>query len=191
MARITFANQRMKNDLAGGIEGGFTRLSPEGDPVTVHDAAMRFREMDTPAFVLAGKDYGMGSSRDWAAKGPKLLGIQLVLAESFERIHRANLIGMGILPLVFDDGASAASLGLTGFERYRFSRIRDALARGTPVQVQADAGEGRRTEFAARIDISGPQERLQLERGGIFETLLGELTAADDENGMHGNARRG
>eukprot|EP00873_Tetraselmis_striata_P025742 jgi/Tetstr1/446006/TSEL_033608.t1 len=191
MARITFANQRMKNDLAGGIEGGFTRLSPEDDPVTVYDAAMRYRETETPAFVLAGKDYGMGSSRDWAAKGPKLLGIQLVLAESFERIHRANLIGMGILPLVFDDGASAASLGLTGFERYRFSGIRDALARGTPVQVQADAGDGRRTEFAARIDISGPQERLQLERGGIFETLLGELTAADGENGMHGSAPRG
>ncbi|MAB00979.1 MAG: aconitate hydratase AcnA [Rhodobacteraceae bacterium] len=191
MARITFANQRMKNDLAGGIEGGFTRLSPEDDPVTVYDAAMRYRETETPAFVLAGKDYGMGSSRDWAAKGPKLLGIQLVLAESFERIHRANLIGMGILPLVFDDGASAASLGLTGFERYRFSGIRDALAEETPVQVQADAGDGRRTEFAARIDISGPQERLQLERGGIFETLLGELTAADGENRMHGSAPRG
>ncbi|WP_051241735.1 aconitate hydratase AcnA [Stappia stellulata] len=189
MARITFANQRMKNDLAGGLEGGFTRLSPDGDPVTIFDAATQYRETETPAFVLAGKDYGMGSSRDWAAKGPKLLGIQLVLAESFERIHRANLIGMGILPLVFDAGATAGNLGLTGFERYTFSGIRDALAHGKALQVRAQAEDGTVTDFSARIDISGTQERIQLARGGIFETLLGELTAPEAAAGPDTGSR--
>ena len=172
MARVTFANQRMKNILAGGKEGGFTRLTPDGEVMTIYDAAEKLQSIGQPAIVLAGKDYGMGSSRDWAAKGPKLLGVVAVLAESFERIHRANLIGMGIIPLVFARGENTLSLGLTGFETFRFEHIHDALCDGTQVTVTAVAPDGTRITFNAHVDANSPYERELLRNGGIFATLL-------------------
>lgn len=180
MARVTFANQRMKNALAGGREGGFTRLSPEGDVVTIYDAAETLRAQGRPAIVLAGRDYGMGSSRDWAAKGPKLLGVAVVLAESFERIHRANLIGMGIVPLVFAPGENVTALGLTGFETFRFDNLRAALKDDAPVAVTAEAPDGTTVTFQARLDAAGPHERRLLRDGGIFTAIM--RTAASDRD---------
>ncbi len=178
MARITFANQRLKNLLAPGTEGGFTRLSPDAPPVAIYEAAMAFRRQGAPAIVLGGRDYGMGSSRDWAAKGPKLLGVRAALAESFERIHRSNLIGVGILPLVFAKDESAATLGLTGFERFRFGNLHAAVMAGEAVSVEAhdEAGEPRR--FSARVDIASEAERDLLLSGGMFAALLNKLDAA-------------
>lgn len=175
MARITFANQRMKNQLAGGIEGGFTRLTPDGPAVTIFDAAARFRQRNVPVMVLAGRDYGMGSSRDWAAKGPRLLGVRLVLAESFERIHRGNLIGMGILPLVFAAGKGSDQLGLTGFETFGFEGLHDAVRDGAPVSVTAIPADGTPVRFVARVDIASAHERRLLEEGGMFAALLQSL----------------
>ncbi len=181
MARVTFANQRMKNALAGGREGGFTRLAPDGEVLTIHDAAEALRAAGQPAIVLAGRDYGMGSSRDWAAKGPKLLGVAVVLAESFERIHRANLVGMGIVPLVFAPGESVAALGLTGFETFRFDNLTAALDQGAPVEVSAEAPGGEITRFRARLDTAGPHERELLRSGGIFAAIMKTAIASDRE----------
>ena len=172
MARVTFANQRMKNRLAGGIEGGFTRLDPDGEVMTIYDAAQQLREQNCPAIVLAGKDYGMGSSRDWAAKGPKLLGVAAVLAESFERIHRANLIGMGIAPLVFSPGESVESLGLTGFETFRLTGLHDAVETGAPVRVSAIGRGIEPRDFTMRLDVTGTHEAKLLREGGIFAEIL-------------------
>ena len=121
MVRGTFANVRLRNKLAPGTEGGVTRLLPEGEPMSIFDASVKYAERGVPLVILAGKEYGSGSSRDWAAKGPNLLGVRVVIAESFERIHRSNLVGMGILPLQFEDGQNAESLGLTGEEMLRLS----------------------------------------------------------------------
>jgi len=167
MARVTFANQRLQNLLASDQEGGLTRRSPDGPVETIHEAATAWGREGVPLMVLAGRDYGMGSSRDWAAKGPRLLGVRVVLAESFERIHRANLIGMGILPLVFAPGDSADTLGLTGFESYDISGLEAALAEGAPVPVRA--GE---IAFTATLDTGSPQERALLRDGGVFHRLL-------------------
>lgn len=172
MARITFANQRMKNHLVPGIEGGFTRLSPQAEPVTIHDAAEALRAANRPAMVLAGIDYGMGSSRDWAAKGPMLLGIKVILARGFERIHRANLIGMGILPVIFQAGDSAETLGLTGFEAFDFAGIHAALAEGAPLSVTARRDDGTEIRFDALLDVSSDHERHLLRSGGIFAPIL-------------------
>ncbi len=172
MTRISFGNQRMKNRLVPGIEGGFTRLSADGDVVPIFEASRRLTESGQMPIVLAGRDYGMGSSRDWAAKGPRLLGIRLVLAQSFERIHRANLIGMGIIPLVFADGQSIDSLGLSGFETFRFAGLKRALESGHSVIVTATTETGARTTFGAKLDISGSQEKDLLRGGGIFQSLI-------------------
>lgn len=172
MTRITFSNQRMKNRLVSGVEGGFTRLSPDGDVIPVFEAAQRLTEANQMPIVLAGHDYGMGSSRDWAAKGPRLLGIRVVLARSFERIHRANLIGMGIIPLVFSANQSIEDLNLSGFETFQFAGLTDALESGAPVTVSAIDDAGKRTRFETRLDISGAQEKELLRRGGIFQSLL-------------------
>lgn len=117
MMRGTFANIRIRNEMVPGVEGGMTRHLPDSDVVSIYDAAMRYKQEQTPLAVIAGKEYGSGSSRDWAAKGPRLLGIRVVIAESFERIHRSNLIGMGILPLEFPQGVTRKTLGLTGKRR--------------------------------------------------------------------------
>ena len=145
--RGTFANVRLRNQLAPGTEGGWTRFQPGGEEMTVFDAAMRYKEEGTSALVvLAGKEYGTGSSRDWAAKGPALLGVRVVIAESYERIHRSNLIGMGVLPLQFPEGQSADSLGLDGTESFEFVGLESAIetnfAVGNAVRVARDEGVG-------------------------------------------------
>lgn len=175
MARVTFANQRMKNALAGGTEGGFTKLSPHGERVTIYDAAETLRREAAPAIVLAGKDYGMGSSRDWAAKGPKLLGVVAVLAESFERIHRANLIGMGIIPLVFPSGTTLQTLGLSGFETFCFDGLDAAIADSAPVSVTAEGADGAVTCSEASVDVTSAQERDLLRAGGVFSAIMRKM----------------
>jgi aconitate hydratase len=178
MARITFANLRMKNLLVPGVEGGFTRLAPDAGQMTIYDAAMALRAQGAPAMVLAGRNYGMGSSRDWAAKGPKLLGVRVVLAEGFERIHRSNLIGMGILPLIFASGRTADALGLTGFETYRFDDLHAAVTGDAPVRVTAATPQGKTLQFTATVDIADDTERDLLMGGGMFAALLKRLENA-------------
>src|SRR5207247_1848236 len=140
MMRGTFANVRLKNLLAPGTEGGVTRHLPDGEQMSIFDAAMKYQKENVPLLVLAGKEYGSGSSRDWAAKGPRLLGVRAVIAESYERIHRSNLVGMGVLPLQFRQGESAASLGLTGEEVYAVHGLAGAT-KASGKQVEVSAGE--------------------------------------------------
>jgi aconitate hydratase len=170
MLRGTFANIRLRNQLAPGTEGGVTRFQPDGDEMTIYDAAMKYAEDETPLVVLAGKEYGSGSSRDWAAKGTKLLGVRAVIAESFERIHRSNLVGMGVLPLQFPEGESAESLGLSGEEEYSISGLEDGSAK--EVTVKADD-----KEFTARVRIDTPKEVEYYRHGGILPFVLRQLMA--------------
>jgi aconitate hydratase len=174
MMRGTFANIRLHNALAGR-EGPFTVHLPDGDPTTIFDAAMRYAADEVPLIVIAGKEYGSGSSRDWAAKGPRLLGIRAVIAESFERIHRSNLVGMGILPLQFLPGEGAASLGLTGREAFTISFPDGGPAPRSRVEVTArrDGGETRKFEAIARLD--GPIELDYYRQGGILPAVLRRL----------------
>jgi aconitate hydratase len=177
MMRGTFANIRLRNLLAPGTEGGWTTHFPSGDVMTVFDAAERYRSESVPLAVLAGKEYGSGSSRDWAAKGPALLGVRFVLAESFERIHRSNLVGMGVLPLQFHDGDSAASLGLTGSETFDVRGIGGGITPGQGVTVTATADDGRVTEFDALVRIDGAAEVEYFRHGGILPMVLREMIA--------------
>jgi aconitate hydratase len=181
MVRGTFANVRLKNKLAPGTEGGVTRLLPEGDGMSIFDASVKYAERGVPLVILAGKEYGSGSSRDWAAKGPKLLGVRAVIAESYERIHRSNLVGMGILPLQYVEGESTASLGLTGEEIYDFPGLRgllDAkLANGRVLTVEATAPDGSKKKFQTTVRIDTPQEILYYENGGILQYVLRQLAA--------------
>ena len=172
MLRGTFANIRLRNRLAGGVDGGWTRLQPDGEVTSIYDAAMRYREEETPLVVLAGKEYGSGSSRDWAAKGTALLGVRAVIAASFERIHRSNLVGMGVHPLEFPQGEDAASLGLDGSETYDI-----AAPNGADVKVRATRGDGSTVEFAARSRIDTPQEHEYFRHGGILPYVLRRLAA--------------
>ena len=178
MMRGTFANIRLRNRLAPGTEGGWTRHQPGGEQMTIYDAAMRYQAEGTPLVVLAGKEYGSGSSRDWAAKGTLLLGVRAVIAESFERIHRSNLVFMGVLPLVFGDGQSAAGLGLTGAESYELGGIADGLAPRSDVRVRATAPDGSTTEFVATARIDTPEELHYYRHGGILPYVLRQLAAA-------------
>ncbi|MDH3841135.1 MAG: aconitate hydratase AcnA, partial [Chromatiales bacterium] len=157
MMRGTFANIRLRNLLAPGTEGGWTTYQPGGEQMSIYDAAMRYQDAGTPLVIIAGKEYGTGSSRDWAAKGTKLLGVRAVIAESFERIHRSNLIGMGVLPLQFLDGQNAESLGLTGHETISISGIDDSDAETITVVATTDSGD--ETRFEARVRIDTPNER--------------------------------
>ena len=181
MVRGTFANVRLKNKLAPGTEGGVTRLLPEGEGMSIFDASVKYAERGVPLVILAGKEYGSGSSRDWAAKGPNLLGVKAVIAESFERIHRSNLVGMGILPLQFADGQSAESLGLTGEEIYDFAGLKAMLdskfATGKQLRVKATAADGTVKEFDAKVRIDTPQEIEYFEHGGILQYVLRQLAA--------------
>jgi aconitate hydratase len=181
MVRGTFANVRLRNKLAPGTEGGVTRLLPEGEPLSIFDASVVYAERGVPLIILAGKEYGSGSSRDWAAKGPKLLGVRAVIAESFERIHRSNLVGMGILPLQFEAGQSADSLGLSGEEVYDFPGLKTLLtakfANGNSLRVRAMAADGGVKEFAAKVRIDTPQEIEYFEHGGILQYVLRQLAA--------------
>jgi len=177
MMRGTFANVRLRNRLAPGTEGGVTLHLPDGHETTIFEAAERYRRERVPLLVLAGKEYGSGSSRDWAAKGTLLLGVRAVLAESFERIHRSNLVGMGVLPLQFAAGESVASLGLDGRERYSVTGL-DALNDGTTpkeVGVRAEGEDGRAVEFAARVRIDTPMEAEYYRHGGILRYVLRQL----------------
>ncbi len=170
MMRGTFANVRLRNRLAPGTEGGVTVHLPDGEQMSIYDAAMRYREEGVPAIVIAGKEYGSGSSRDWAAKGPALLGVRAVIAESYERIHRSNLVGMGILPLQFADGENAESLGLSGRESFAIRGVREGARE---VEVEAD---GKR--FAAIVRIDTPKEWDYYRHGGILRYVLRQLASA-------------
>ena len=174
--RGTFANVRLRNLLAPGTEGGVTRHLPDGEQMAIYDAAMKYEAEGVPLVVIAGKEYGSGSSRDWAAKGPLLLGVRAVLAESYERIHRSNLVGMGVLPLQFFAPDNAAHLGLTGEEIYDIAGLAAALAPNPPsgrqvtVCVRDTAGKERSFKAAVRIDT--PQEVLYYQHGGILQYVL-------------------
>jgi aconitate hydratase len=177
MVRGTFANVRLRNLLAPGTEGGVTRHLPSGDAMSVYDAAVRYAKEGVPLAVLAGKEYGSGSSRDWAAKGPKLLGIRLVIAESYERIHRSNLVGMGILPLEFSPGDTGASLGLTGEETFSVENLAAAIPTRKAV-VKATRKDGTAQSFTATVRIDTPQEREYYRHGGILQYVLRQLLKA-------------
>ncbi len=175
MIRGTFANIRIKNQLVPGTEGGWTIYLPTGEKMFIYDAAMKYKEDGTPLLVIGGKEYGTGSSRDWAAKGTALLGVKAVLAESFERIHRSNLIGMGVLPLQFKKGENKDSLGLTGKEVYSITGITDGLKPGQNVSVQAKAEGGSVKTFKALVRLDTPVEVDYYQNGGILQTVLRNL----------------
>jgi aconitate hydratase len=175
MARGTFANIRIRNQLAPGSEGGVTRHLPDGNLMPIYDAAMQYKAEGVPLLVLAGAEYGTGSSRDWAAKGPYLLGVRAVLAQSFERIHRSNLVGMGILPLQFPAGQSWEALGLTGEETFDIPDLGDGLAPGSELTVQAAAADGSVRQFRVKVRIDTPVELDYYRNGGILQTVLQKL----------------
>jgi aconitate hydratase len=183
MVRGTFANVRLRNKLAPGTEGGVTRLLPEGTGMSIYDASVIYAERGTPLCILAGKEYGSGSSRDWAAKGPRLLGIRFVIAESYERIHRSNLVGMGILPFQFLPGESAESYGLTGEEIFHVgdtpgqlaAMLDSKFANGKMMSIVAESAEGKTTEFPVTLRIDTPQEILYYQHGGILQYVLRQL----------------
>ncbi len=187
MVRGTFANTRIRNQIAPGTEGGVSTYLPTGEVMSIFDAAMRYEKDGTPLMVLAGKEYGSGSSRDWAAKGPYLQGIRFVIAESYERIHRSNLVGMGVLPLQFQPGESAASLGLTGRETFDVTgltgRIAEGLAAARDVDVRARREDGTDVTFKATIRIDTPQEVLYYRHGGILQFVLRQLLGGKDRAG--------
>jgi aconitate hydratase len=179
MMRGTFANIRIRNRMVPEIEGGFTVHLPDGEPLSIYDAAMRYQREGVPTVVLAGKEYGTGSSRDWAAKGPLLQGVRAVIAESFERIHRSNLVGMGVIPLEFPAGESAQSLGLTGYETFDITGLAEGVESGfansREVSVRATAEDGKVTEFKARVRLDTPQEVQYYRHGGILHYVLRQL----------------
>jgi len=175
MMRGTFANIRLRNQLAPGTEGGWTCHQPSGEQMSIFDAANRYKEEGTPLIVLAGSEYGTGSSRDWAAKGTVLLGVKAVIAKTFERIHRSNLIGMGVLPLQFFNGQDAESLGLTGKEVFGIQGQTDANAKTVTVRATPENGEA--ITFRAQVRIDTPKERDYYENGGILHYVLRQLAA--------------
>ncbi len=183
MLRGTFANIRLRNKLVPGVEGGFTRVFPGGEQTTIYDASVRYAAQGTPLLVIAGKEYGTGSSRDWAAKGTLLLGVRAVLAESFERIHRSNLVGMGVLPLQFLPGQSAESLKLTGEEAYDIvglaAGVAAGFADGRTVHVVARRDGGGQTTFSATVRIDTPQEVEYYRHGGILQYVLRQLLSTE------------
>jgi aconitate hydratase len=177
MMRGTFANIRLRNQLAPGTEGGWTVHIPSGEQTSIYEGAMRYKGEGTSLVVIAGKEYGTGSSRDWAAKGTKLLGVQAVIAESFERIHRSNLIGMGVLPLQFKEGESAGSLGLTGRELISIEGLDNARAKSVTVVAKSD--DGKETRFQAQVRIDTPKERDYYLNGGILHYVLRQLAKGE------------
>jgi len=178
MMRGTFANVRLRNQMAPGTEGGWTTYQPGGEVMTIYDAAMKYKDAGVPLIVIAGKEYGSGSSRDWAAKGTLLLGVKVVIAESFERIHRSNLVNMGVLPVQFESGQNAASLGLTGREQYDVSGLAADLRPGGVVTVRAHADGGKTIEFRGAARIDTPEELVAFQHGGILPYVLRQLVGA-------------
>jgi aconitate hydratase len=179
MMRGTFANVRLRNKMVPEIEGGFTLHLPDGEPLSIYDAAMKYEQEGIPTVIFAGKEYGTGSSRDWAAKGPRLLGVRAVIAESFERIHRSNLVGMGVMPLEFIDGQTPDSLGLTGREIVDIdglaAGVESGFGPGRTVQVRARRENGETVEFDARVRLDTPQEVQYYRHGGILHYVLRQL----------------
>jgi len=176
MMRGTFANIRLRNLLVPGVEGGVTVHLPTGEQTSIYDAAMQYKKDGTPLVILAGREYGTGSSRDWAAKGTMLLGVKAVIAESFERIHRSNLIGMGVAPLQFLPGQNAQSIGLTGKEVFDIAGLGDASAKEVSVTATPEGG-GKPITFTARVRIDTPKEREYFRHGGILQYVLRQLAA--------------
>ena len=177
MIRGTLANVRLKNQLVPGVEGWWTIHLPGGERMTIYDAAMRYRQEGVPLLILAGKEYGSGSSRDWAAKGVRLLGVRAVIAESFERIHRSNLVGMGVLPLEFLPGENREALGLTGTESFTIEGIAEALAGSRRARVRAIAADGAEKSFQVTVRVDTPQEAEYYRHGGILPYMLNQLAA--------------
>ena len=174
MARGTFANIRLKNQLAPGTEGGWTTYQPGGEPMSIYDASVKYREAGVPLIIIAGKEYGSGSSRDWAAKGPKLLGVRAVLAESYERIHRSNLVGMGILPLEFKPGETRETLALTGHETFEIAGVTSLSPRST-IHVTASSPDGSQKTFSAIVRVDTPEEVSYYQHGGILTYVLRQM----------------
>ncbi len=174
MARGTFANIRLKNQLAPGTEGGWTSYQPGGEQMSIYDASVKYREAGVPLIVLAGKEYGSGSSRDWAAKGPKLLGVRAVIAESYERIHRSNLLGMGILPLQYKTGESREKLGLTGKETFEITGV-TALAPRIDINVATMSDDGNAKQFTVVARVDTPEEVAYYQNGGILTYVLRQM----------------
>jgi aconitate hydratase len=172
MLRGTFGNVRIKNKLVPGKEGNWTLHMPSGEVLSIYDAAMRYAQEHVPLLVLAGREYGSGSSRDWAAKGTELLGVRAVLADSYERIHRSNLVGMGVLPLGYEGGQSRESLGLTGQEVYDITGIAAGVTPGGTVTVRARDDEGKETVFQAVVRLNSPVEVEYYRHGGILPRVL-------------------
>jgi aconitate hydratase len=179
MMRGTFANVRIRNLLLDGREGGYTIHHPTGEEMSIFDAAMKYQAEEIPLVVLAGTEYGTGSSRDWAAKGTALLGVKAVIAESYERIHRSNLVGMGVLPLEFADGASAGSLGLDGTETFDISGIADGLEPGGELEVVARAGDGSETRFPVKVRLDSDVDVSYYRNGGILHTVLRKMARGE------------
>ena len=175
MIRGMFANIRIRNRLAPGTEGGWTRHFPSGEQLSIYDASLQYREEGVPLLIIAGKEYGTGSSRDWAAKGTMLLGIKAVIAESYERIHRSNLVGMGVFPLQFSSGESAESLGLTGDETYDVEGLNDSLRPGQELTIRARAAGGAEKSFTVVVRVDSGTEVEYCRNGGILNTVLREL----------------
>jgi aconitate hydratase len=175
MMRGTFANVRLRNLMAPGTEGGVTVHVPDKTQMSIYDAAMQYQKDGVPLIILAGKEYGSGSSRDWAAKGPRLLGVQAVIAESFERIHRSNLVGMGVLPLQFIEGETPERLGLTGFETFDIEGIANGIKPGMHVTVRVRSDAGKEWTFKAVTRIDTPYEIHYYQHGGILQYVLRQL----------------
>jgi aconitate hydratase len=178
MIRGTFANIRLRNQLVPGVEGGVTRHLPDGEQMSIFDAAERYAADGVPLLVIAGAEYGSGSSRDWAAKGTLLLGVKAVLATSFERIHRSNLIGMGVLPLQFKAGDSAQSLGLTGEETFSVVGLEGSDDVPGEVVVRIEGADGSTRDVTVTVRIDTPAEAAYYRHGGILQYVLRQLLAA-------------
>jgi aconitate hydratase len=177
MVRGTLANIRLRNMLAPGTEGGWTTHVASGEKMFIYDASVRYQQEGTPLLIIAGKEYGSGSSRDWAAKGTLLLGVRAVIAESFERIHRSNLVGMGVLPVQFLPDQNRETLGLTGFERYSIEGIPNAFATGARARVRAIGNDGSEKSFEAIVRIDTPMEAEYYRNGGILPYVVRQLAA--------------
>jgi len=181
MVRGTFANVRIKNLMVPGVEGGVTIYQPDGERMSIYDAAMRYQEQGVPLVIVAGQEYGTGSSRDWAAKGTRLLGVKAVIAQSFERIHRSNLVGMGVLPLQFKDDTNAASLRLDGSERFDLLGIEDGVAPREDIKLVIHRASGAIEEIPVTLRIDTPIEVDYYHHGGILPYVLRQLLSGTTE----------
>ena len=179
MTRGTFANVRIRNLMVPGTEGGVTRYYPGGAEMSIYDASMKYQAEGTPLIVIAGQEYGTGSSRDWAAKGTRLLGVKAVVAQSFERIHRSNLVGMGVLPLQFKDGVSAGTLGLDGTETFDLQGLDGEVTPRMEVTLVINRADGTSTEVAVMLRIDTPIEIDYYQHGGILPYVLRQLISGD------------